>query len=75
MLTIDFETNLLDLPCVKLEEKNKLPNTPGIYFCLTEDIFVKAVMGHTEETTQSAQSYLDYELDNSEVEKLLNYYG
>ena len=44
------------------------------YNC-TEDLFVKEIMGHTEETTQSAQSYLDYELNNSEVEKLLNYYG
>ncbi len=44
------------------------------YNC-TEDIFIKAIMGHTEETTQSAQSYLDYELNNIEVEKLLNYGG
>lgn len=49
-------------------------NSEAAFNC-TEDIFVKAVMGHTEETTQSAQSYLDYELDNLEVEKLLNYYG
>ena len=49
-------------------------HSEALYNC-TEDIFVKAVMGHTEETTQSAQSYLDYELDNIEVEKLLNYYG
>jgi hypothetical protein len=44
------------------------------YNC-TEDLFVKEIMGHTEETTQSAQSYLDYELDKIEIEKLLNYYG
>lgn len=44
------------------------------YNC-TEDIFIKAIMGHTEETTQSAQSYLDYELDNIEVDSLVNYYG
>lgn len=49
-------------------------HSEALYNC-TEDIFVKAIMGHTEETTQSAQSYLDYELDNSEVEKLLNYHG
>ena len=47
-------------------------NSEATYNC-TEDIFIKAIMGHTEETTQSAQSYLDYELDNIEVEKLLNY--
>ena len=46
----------------------------ALYNC-TEDIFIKAVMGHTEETTQSAQSYLDYELDNTEVDSLLDYYG
>ncbi|MDJ0570302.1 MAG: telomere resolvase [Pleurocapsa sp. MO_192.B19] len=40
----------------------------------TEDIFVKAIMGHTEETTQSAQSYLDYELNNNEVQKLIDRY-
>lgn len=28
----------------------------------TEDLFIKAIMGHTEESTQSAQSYLDYEI-------------
>ena len=37
----------------------------------TEDIFIKAIMGHTEDTTESAQSYLDYELNNTEVEKLI----
>ncbi len=36
----------------------------------TEDIFVKAIMGHLEETTQSAQSYLDYELSFQDSEKL-----
>ena len=42
----------------------------------TEDIFVKAIMGHTEETTQSAQAYLDYELNQTEVTKLIaKYYG
>ena len=47
-------------------------HSEATYNC-TEDIFIKAIMGHTEETTQSAQSYLDYELDKIEVEKLLNY--
>ena len=32
-------------------------------------------MGHTEKSTQSAQSYLDYELNDTEVEKLITYYG
>ncbi len=42
----------------------------------TEDIFVKAIMGHTEESTQSAQAYLDYELNETEVTKLISkYYG
>lgn len=42
----------------------------------TEDIFVKAIMGHTEETTQSAQAYLDYELNQTEITKLIaKYYG
>lgn len=41
----------------------------------TEDEIVKAIMGHMDEFTDSAQSYLDYELDNIEVEKLLDYYG
>ena len=49
-------------------------NSEALYNC-TEDIFIKAIMGHTEETTQSAQSYLDYELDNTEVDSLLDYYG
>lgn len=48
-------------------------NSEAIYNC-TEDIFIKAIMGHTEETTQSAQSYLDYELNLTEVEKLIAYY-
>lgn len=42
----------------------------------TEDIFVKAIMGHLEESTQSAQAYLDYELKEGEVNKLIEkYYG
>ena len=49
-------------------------SSEATYNC-TEDIFIKAIMGHTEETTQSAQSYLDYELDHTEVDSLLNYYG
>ena len=49
-------------------------NSEAIYNC-TEDLFVKEIMGHVEQTTESAQSYLDYELDHTEVEKLLNYYG
>ena len=36
----------------------------------TEDLFVKAIMGHLEESTQSAQSYLDYELSAVDAEKL-----
>lgn len=36
----------------------------------TEDLFVKAIMGHLEESTQSAQSYLDYELSAEDAEKL-----
>ena len=40
----------------------------------TEDIFVKAIMGHLEESTQSAQAYLDYELNYHQIEKLLNQY-
>ena len=40
----------------------------------TEDIFVKAIMGHIEESTPSAQAYLDYELNQTEVEKLVNRY-
>ena len=30
----------------------------------TEDLFVKSIMGHLEDSTESAQSYLDYELRN-----------
>lgn len=37
----------------------------------TEDIFVKAIMGHLEESTQSAQAYLDYELNPYEVTRLI----
>jgi hypothetical protein len=40
----------------------------------TEDIFVKAIMGHLEESTQSAQAYLDYELNQCEVTRLINKY-
>ena len=39
----------------------------------TEDIFVKAIMGHNEDTTESAQSYLDYEIVDTDLEKLLDY--
>ena len=39
----------------------------------TEDIFVKAIMGHTEETTESAQSYLDYEIVDADLDKLRTY--
>jgi len=35
----------------------------------TEDIFIKAIMGHNEETTESAQSYLDYELTDTDLEE------
>ncbi|NJS16204.1 MAG: hypothetical protein HC787_02875 [Nostocaceae cyanobacterium CSU_2_110] len=37
-------------------------NSDYAYRC-TEDLFIKAIMGHTEDSTESAQSYLDYELD------------
>lgn len=40
----------------------------------TEDIFIKAIMGHMEDSTQSAQSYLDYELNQKEITRLTNYY-
>ena len=39
----------------------------------TEDLFIKAIMGHTEDTTESAQSYLDYEIADRDLEKLLDY--
>lgn len=39
----------------------------------TEDIFVKAIMGHTEDTTESAQSYLDYEITDADLERLRTY--
>ena len=39
----------------------------------TEDLFVKAIMGHTEDTTESAQSYLDYEIVGADKIKLLDY--
>lgn len=39
----------------------------------TEDIFIKAIMGHTEDTTESAQSYLDYEIVDTDKIKLLDY--
>ncbi|MEY2833893.1 MAG: hypothetical protein RLZZ574_3152, partial [Cyanobacteriota bacterium] len=39
----------------------------------TEDIFVKAIMGHTEHTTDSAQSYLDYEITGADLKRLLHY--
>ena len=40
----------------------------------TEDIFIKAIMGHQEESTQSAQAYLDYELNEAQVTKLVSRY-
>ena len=39
----------------------------------TEDIFIKAIMGHNEHTTESAQSYLDYEIVDADLEKLFDY--
>ena len=30
-------------------------------------------MGHTEDTTESAQSYLDYEITDADLEKLFDY--
>ncbi len=42
----------------------------------TEDIFIKVIMGHNEDSTLSAQSYQDYELNECEIKKLINrYYG
>ena len=42
----------------------------------TEDLFIKCIMGHLEDSTESAQAYLDYELNGVEVEKLVSkYYG
>lgn len=50
-------------------------HSPSALNC-TEDIFIKAIMGHLEETTQSAQAYLDYELNDREITKLITkYYG
>ena len=40
----------------------------------TEDLFVKEIMGHLEETTESAQAYLDYELNETEADKLVDRY-
>ncbi|MEM7758068.1 MAG: telomere resolvase [Cyanobacteria bacterium P01_A01_bin.40] len=54
----------------------KLYRNSNVAMNCTEDIFVKAIMGHTEESTQSAQAYLDYELNETEVTKLISkYYG
>ena len=39
----------------------------------TEDLFIKAIMGHLEDTTDSAQSYLDYEITNRHLAQLLDY--
>lgn len=38
----------------------------------TEDIFIKAIMGHSEDGTESAQSYLDYEIVDRDLKNLLN---
>jgi hypothetical protein len=48
-------------------------HSPVAFNC-TEDIFIKAIMGHLEDSTQSAQAYLDYELRFVEVTKLINKY-
>ncbi|WP_013335134.1 telomere resolvase [Gloeothece verrucosa] len=40
----------------------------------TEDLFVKAIMGHTEDSLESAQSYLDYELKQDDQIALLDYW-
>ncbi len=40
----------------------------------TEDLFIKAIMGHLEETTQSAQAYLDYDLSLEDSQELANYF-
>lgn len=45
-------------------------HSPAALNC-TEDILIKAIMGHLEETTQSAQAYLDYELNSTEITKLI----
>ncbi|ELS05122.1 hypothetical protein Xen7305DRAFT_00048620 [Xenococcus sp. PCC 7305] len=44
-------------------------------FRCTEDLFIKEIMGHTEDSTESAQSYLDYEISDVHLEQLLNYYA
>jgi hypothetical protein len=42
----------------------------------TEDLFIKEIMGHLEDSTESAQAYLDYELDENQVDNLVEkYYG
>lgn len=40
----------------------------------TEDLFVKEIMGHREDSTESAQAYLDYELDNNQIKRLIDRY-
>ena len=39
-----------------------------------EDEFIKEIMGHKEDTTESAQSYLDYEINLVETKKLFEYH-
>ena len=83
------ETNLLPLPSGKdlyLNPHNLRSAYAAICWQLfkqsemsvncTEDLFVKEIMGHREDSTESAQAYLDYELESGEVEKLISrYYG
>jgi hypothetical protein len=80
------ETNLLSIPSGKDDYLNP-HNLRSAYSAIcwqlyrasesslncTEDLFIKAIMGHTEETTESAQSYLDYEIRSEDLERLLDY--
>jgi hypothetical protein len=80
------DTNLLPIPAGKDDYLNP-HNLRSAYsaicwqlyrsseYCTrcTEDLLIKAIMGHTEDTTESAQSYLDYEITGADLEKLLDY--
>jgi integrase len=80
------DTNLLPIPAGKNDYLNP-HNLRSAYSAIcwqlyrasqystrcTEDLFIKAIMGHTEDTTESAQSYLDYEIVGADLEKLLDY--
>jgi integrase len=82
------DTNLLPIPSGKVDFLNP-HNLRSAYSSIcwqlyrssdyscrcTEDLFIKAIMGHTEETTESAQSYLDYEITGQDLKQLLDYEG